>query len=210
MESVKKVKEKVSIGLINLMGRGEAAPWMNMQKDGALSRLLSRNKDAFIRTDIDFMEGAGGSLSIDHAGADAGLRALAATNVIDVSEDLCEREALGEIDGIMVAAGRYQGQPAIQIRSELYGLIWCILPQRVILHFGSEHAMKDVWDGKRIGVQGVLSYGIGGKLLKIGVQDIREFESVERIDISAVLDPDFTSGLEPDEYLRLLHEGELA
>lgn len=209
-DSVKRVKEKVSMGLKNLMLRGEAAPWMNMQRDGALSRFLSRNQDGIMRTDIDFMEGDGGSLSFDRANADAGMRALAAINVIDISEDLYEREAFGEIEGVMVAAGRYRGQPAIQIRTEFYGFIWCILSQKVILQFGSEHAMKEVWDGKRIGVQGVLSYGIGGKLLKIGAHDIREFESVEPIDINTLLDPAFTSGLEPDEYLRQLHEGELA
>jgi hypothetical protein len=209
-ENVRRVKAEVSKGLKNLMTRGEAAPWMNLQRDGALRRFLSRNQNGVGRTDIDFMEGDSASLSIDRASADAGMRALAAINVIDVSADLYEREAFGEIEGVMVAAGRYRGQPAIQIRSEFYGFVWCSLTQKIILQFGSEHAIKDVWEGKSIGVQGVLSYGIGGKLLKIGVHDIREIESVERIDITTILDPSFTSGLEPDEYLRLLHEGELA
>ena len=65
----------------------------------------------------------------------------------------------------MVAAGRYRSRAAVQIRSELYGFVWCILSQNVIERFGNEHKMAAVWEGRTIGVYGRLSYAVGGKLV---------------------------------------------
>ena len=110
----------------------------------------------------------------------------------------------------MVAAGRYRSRPAVQIRSELYGFVWCVLSPNVIERFGNEHKMADVWEGKSIGVHGRLSYAIGGKLGRIEVIDLREITAAQPIDLDSVLDPNFTSGMDPHEYLRQLHDGELA
>ena len=56
---------------------------------------------------------------------------------MDVATRLEEREAYGEIEGVMIAAGRYQRKPAIQIRSEYYGFVWCILSDKLIAEFGT-------------------------------------------------------------------------
>ena len=124
--------------------------------------------------------------------------------------EMPEREALGEVEGVMVAAGRFRNRAAIQIRTELYGFVWCPLADRLIEQFGSEHSMADVWKGKTIGVQGRLSYGSGGKLRQIEALDIREIHEAPPVNLDSVLDPDFTSGLDPHEYLDKLHAGELA
>ena len=181
---------------------------MDLQAVGPVRSFFHRNQNGVGNTEIDFDKGD--VLLIDRAQADAGVRALAARTVIDVSSDLIEREAFGEIEGVMVAAGRYRNQPAIQIRSDLYGFVWCTLPQKITEQFGSEQTMADIWKGKTIGVQGVLTYAAGGKLTKIAVTDIKEMPVAPLIDLDSVLDPDFTSGLDPHEYLYQLHEGELA
>jgi hypothetical protein len=184
-----------------------------MDAEGMLvfRRVLSRNQNGVGRTDIDFDIGANmqNVVSIDRAQAEAGIRAIAALNVLDV-KDLPERESFGEVEGVMVAAGRYRSRPAVQIRSELYGFVWCVLSPNVIERFGNEHKMADVWEGKSIGVHGRLSYAIGGKLGRIEVIDLREITAAQPIDLDSVLDPNFTSGMDPHEYLRHLHDGELA
>jgi hypothetical protein len=205
---VRRVKSEVSQGLRGIIKRGVVPNWMDLQATGSVQNFFHRNQNGVGNTEIDFE--IDDVLLIDRSEADAGVKAIAARTAIDVSADLIDREAFGEIEGVMVAAGRYRNQPAISIRSELYGFVWCTLSQKIREKFGSEHKMEDVWDGKSIGVQGVLNYAVGGKLTKIEVNDIREMPVVPLIDLDSVLDPDFTSGLSPSDYLYQLHEGELA
>ena len=126
--SVLRVKSEVSTGLKNLLTRGSVAPWMDLRPDGAIRRFLRRNQNGIGFTDIDFHGGE--SLSIDRAYADAGMQALDAITIMDVASRLDEREAFGEVEGVMVAAGRFQRKPAIQIRSEYYGFVWCVLSEK--------------------------------------------------------------------------------
>jgi hypothetical protein len=134
---------------------------------------------------------------------------MAALNIMD-AEDLPERESFGEIEGLMVAAGRYRGRPAVQIRTELYGFVWCVLSHNDIERFGEQHKIAEVWEGRTIGVYGKLSYAAGGRLSRVEVIDKREITAAPPIDLDSILDPDFTGGMDPHEYLRQLHDGEIA
>jgi|SRR5215831_12161754 len=208
---VMRVKTEVSRGLREFIVRGTPPRWMDAEGMLAFRRVLSRNQNGVGRTDIDF-EMAGNETDlvwIDRAQAAAGIRAIAALNIMDL-EDLPERESFGEIEGVMVAAGRYRGRPAVQIRTELYGFVWCVLSHGVIERFGNEHRMADVWEGRTVGVHGRLTYAVGGKLSRVEVIDMREILAAPPIDLDSVLDPNFTGGMDPHEYLRQLHDGELA
>ena len=204
---VRKLKSEVSQGVRNLIRVGQVAAWMNLQPASPVQNFLHRNLNGIGTTEISFEDND--VVSIDRAAADVGASAIEARTAIDLF-DLPEREAFGEVEGVMVAAGRYRNQPAIQIRTELYGFVWCMLSPQAIEKFGSEHAIREVWQGKSVGVQGILSYAVGGKLARISVRDIREMPAVPPVDLASVLDPNFTSGLSPTEYLNHLHEGELA
>jgi len=137
------------------------------------------------------------------------INAIAALNLFD-DADIPEREAFGEIEGVMVAAGRYRNRPAIQIRSDYYGFIWVTLPQAVMDNFGSEHSVSDIWRGKTLVAYGKLSYAKGGSLKSVDVINVREKVFADPIDLDSILDPEFTFGLDPSEYLDQLHEGRLA
>ncbi len=115
--------------------------------------------------------------------------------------------AFGEIEGVLVAAGRYRSKPAVQIRTELYGFVWCVLTGKTIEQFGSEHRVSEVWEGRTVGVQGRLFYAKGSKLKQIEAAEVREIVAAPRINLADILDPEFTSGLDPNEYLKRLHEG---
>ena len=205
---VRATKAAVATGIRGLVQRGEAPPWMDAEATTVVQSFLRRNQNGIGETDIDL---EGEVISIDRSKADAGLRVIAGQNVLSLESELAEREAFGEIEGVMLAAGRFRNRPAIQIRSELYGFVWCALSPALVEHFGNEHTMADIWEGKTIGVQGRLYYASGGsRLTRIEVRDIREIETASPIDLDAVLDPEFTSGMDPHEYLRRLHEGDLA
>lgn len=139
--------------------------------------------------------------------AGAGLRAIEAINPTDAT-DIPARIAYGEVEGQMLAAGRYNRRPAIQIRSDLYGPVWCVLSDDLVGEFGSEHRLAEVWEGKTVGVSGRLNYLRGGGLNRIDAEIVRPIEAPP-FDLNAVLDPDFTAGFDPVEYLEKLHEGDL-
>ena len=184
-----------------------------MGTDGAAiaREILTRTLNGVGGTEIDFEPEAPtvDRILIDREQADTGIRAFAAQHLLDVRSDLPDREAFGEIEGVMVAAGRYRNRPAIQIRSELYGFVWCALSPALVDQYGGEHRLKDVWEGKMLAVQGRLNYS-GGTLRRADAISVREITSAPYIDLDSVLDPDFTSGLDPNEYLDRLHAGDFA
>lgn len=204
---VMRVKSEVSSGMRSLMQHDSPPWWMGRDAIDLARSVFGRTANGIAVTEIEFAPTE--RVAIDRPHASAAIEAIAGLNAISL-EDLPEREAFGEIQGQMVAAGRYRNRPAIQIRAELYGFVWCVLSPKVVTRFGTEHQMKEVWEGKALGVQGVLVYGKGGKLSRIEVSDIREVAAAPPLDLASVLDPDFTAGLDPVEYLRRFHEGELA
>lgn len=205
---VQKVKAEFSSGMRGLIQNRQPPWWMGPDAIDLARSVFVRSQNGIGSTEIQIS--ANETFSIDRAQADAGLKAIAAISAIIVSADISDRVAWGEIEGVMVAAGRYRNCPAIQIRTELYGFVWCQLSKALIEKFGNEHTMRDVWEGKTLGIEGKLIYASGGKLSRIEANNIRELETVPPIDLDSVLDQDFTSGLDPIEYLRRFHDGELA
>src|SRR6266550_1361791 len=205
---VREVKSVVATGIRSLI-RGEAPWWMGPDAMNVARSVFGRTQNGVSVTRIEY--GPNEFITIDRAQAAAAIRAIGAINALSLDAEITEREASGEIQGIMVAAGRYRNRPGIQIKTDLYGFVWCQLADQISQRFGSEHAMREIWEGKTLGVAGKLIYAAGGaKLSRIEVFEIREIPVAVRVDLENVLDPNFTAGLDPVEYLRQLHEGELA
>jgi hypothetical protein len=207
-DEVQEIKEEVAKGIRTLIATGSSAPWMTQESLAVARNIFLRTKNGIGETDID-LEG-GNVISIKREEADAGIKAIAGINVMMLDQEIPARQSFGEIDGTMVAVGRYRGRPAIQMRTELYGFVWCTLAKNITEQFGSEHSMAEVWEGKTLGVQGRLNYAVGGsKIASIDATDVREIVDAPRLDLASVLDPNFTAGMDPIEYLEKLHEGEL-
>lgn len=203
---VRQVKATVRSGLKDLVEDNAPSWWMKPETVTVARDVFARNLNGIWRTDIELAPNE--TFFVDRKIATDGLQAIEAINAINVGAGLAERVAWGEMQGVMVAAGRYRNKPAIQIRTDIYGFIWCQLPNVLIEKFGNEHTMRDVWEGRTLGVRGRLIYAAGGKLSRIESQEIREID-VPVTDLESVLDADFTAGLDPVEYLRQLHEGRL-
>lgn len=203
-----RVTSAVRSGITGLVERGELPRWMKPETLGIVRSLFARNQNGIGRTEIEGLPTE--RLRIDRSLAVAGMRALSGLDAFSLEAEIVERIAWGEIQGTMVAAGRYYRLPAIQILTDQYSAVWCHLSEEVRSRFGNEGKIADVWNGRRLGVEGDLYYAKGGKLSRIFATDIRAIEHAPPVDLDSVLDPDFTAGLDPVEYLRQLHEGELA
>ena len=104
-----------------------------------------------------------------------------------------------------MAVGRYRNKPALNLRTALYGTVWCVLADSLVEKWGDTQKISTVWQGKRLTVFGRLLYLAGGRLSRVEAQNVRERDA-PRIKIEDILDPDFTAGLDPVEYLERLHE----
>ena len=204
-KSVQMVKLAVRGGLRALM-RGDTPSWMGPEAFSVARSLFSRTQNGVSATRIEY--GPKEVVSIDRAQAETALKAISAISALALDAEIPDRWAQGEIQGLMVAVGWYAGRNAIQIRTSQYGPVWCPISEEQSKQWGGEHRIREVWEGKVLGVSGRLFYR-SGKLSRIEVDDIREIGPARPIDLDAIVDPGFTAGLDPAEYLRQLHEGEL-
>ncbi len=205
-EHVAAVKEEVAVGYRELLERGEPPRWMDAEAEPIVRRLLVRSQNGIARTELQMFRGVE-PVVIDRERATRGISAL--EGMAPLAELVTpEREAYGEVAGQLVAVGRYRKQPALQLRTELYGFVWCIVPPALVGQLGGERTIAEVWQGKAVAVTGRVFYAAAGSLRRIEAEDVRE-TGAPPLDIETILDPEFTAGLEPDEYLTKLHEGEL-
>ncbi len=206
---VRRVKAEFASGMRKLVKESAPPWWMTREALGIANAVFVRTTNGISNTEIEIAQDD--RLILDRAEAAAGIKAVSAINAVSVEGELAARTSYGEIRGVMVAAGRYRNHPAIQVRTEQYGFVWCQLTgDKLISEFGDQHVVREIWEGKTIGVEGRLVYAEGGKLSRVEATNIREITAIPRINLADVLDKDFTAGLDPIEYLRQLHEGEIA
>jgi hypothetical protein len=204
---VREVTREFSSGLNRLVGQGDPAWWMGPDFFEVATRVFRRNQNGIAVTTLQTDNSA--PLRIDRQHADNAIRAIEAAAPLTIEGPGLSR-SWGEIQGVIINAGYYYRAPALRLFSEQYGLVWCRVSKTVAESFGRQETLDDLWKGKTVGVEGDLVFAASGKLREIVTSSVREIAGAPRIDIDSIVDPNFTSGLDPVEYLRRLHEGELA
>ncbi len=204
---VRQVKSEVATGMRNLIEHKQPAWWMGPDAINAIRDVLVRNENGIGTTEI---EAGAETFAINRTQAHAGLQAISGITPISAPMEIPDRIAWGEIQGLIVAVGTYHGKPALQLKTDQYKFVWCILSKWLVEQFGGDHTLDEIWNGKMIGAQGDLIYAKGGKLSRIEAEEIREIGESPLVDLAAVQGPNFTGGLDPVEYLRQLWEGSVA
>lgn len=198
---------RATVSVFRDVARGQTAPgWLTQDGAASLAQIHRRTLNGIVKTRFDF-GGDAGEVEVEPEQATNALSALERA-AVTAPEQFPYRVAHGEIDGRMVSVSRWRNLPAIQITNAAYGLIWCILSEQQMEQFGGEQTLSDVWKGRSVSVPGRVFYGQNGKPTRIEAIDIRAKE-IPAVDLEDVLDPEFTGGLSPVEYLAKLHEGEL-
>lgn len=199
--------ENVTAAAFRDVSRGLPAPsWLSPDGAASLAQIHRRTLTVLDSTNFDF-SGDVGKIEVANDQASVALTVLERSSPA-APEQFPLRVVHGELQGRLVSVGRWRNYPAFQITSTQYGLIWCVVSERLMEQFGGEQTLTDVWKGKRVSVPGRIFYGANGRPTRIEATAIRAKE-IPEVDIEDVLDPDFTSGLNPIEYLEALHEGKL-
>lgn len=208
-EYVQLVNREFRTGFENLTMRGIPASWMDPEALGVAAAILKRNQNGIGLTTFKADEDKE-PLVVDRRVATEGMKNISAVDVLSVEASAEESVAWGELRGVMVNAGLWGKKPALRLLTPDYGLVWCRLLPEVAEAFGHERTLDESWKGEALAVEGKLIYKAGGRIARVIVSGVRDLPEVPRVDLDSIIDRDFTGGLDPVEYLRRLHEGELA
>lgn len=205
-QSLSVAQRRAEDGLKEL-AKGAVPQWMRKRQRNTARRITRR-----------FHEGIGRmALRTDEASDSAFLfnrrlaaKALATLEKVDGFEEIAvpKHISYGEVEGSLLGAGSYYGRPALWVRANGYEVVRCIVEQHKLDELGDEATLKELWKHRRVRLVGSLSYAEGGMLEQVSVDEMHLFPS-SNIDLRQIIDPDFTGGMEPIEYLGRLHEGEL-
>lgn len=205
-ECVRLVKSETSSAFLKFLRREPPPGWITPEGFQSMHSIIRRTANGVDSLNIDF-DGEASSLAISHSVAEGILPELA-EQVELMTSDLPARVAHGEITGILGSVGRYRGKPALYLRTNIYGNVWCVLPSDLIDQWADATRLSAVWKDRKLTVFGRLVYWQGGRLARVEAETVRE-RGTQLVDIRKLFDPDFTSGLDPIEYLEKLHEGRL-
>ena len=204
---VVRAKRETAIAFRNMRERRLAPPWLDQESRAALRNVYQRNLNGISETSI---AGDNALDLIDVTQESAAVSAEMLTGLTPLSKmEIPARRLQGELTGLLVSVGRHRRTPSLTILTSQYGAVVCSVPAHLIEKLGGEKTLEDVWKGRRIAVIGTLVYSSGGKLASVMADDIQD-RITRDVDIQALLDSDFTAGLEPTEYLDALHGGYLA
>ena len=202
---VEEVKRATAQAFRSGVEGGSLPEWISQEGLAAFWSIFERHRNGVSHTTWDF-GGDLGKVSVDAETARSVYREYEETQIVPPS--LPRRTAYGELEGRLIHVGLHYGYPAIRILHSMYGKVWCVVEPRLIDKLGGSQTLADVWHGKTVVVGGRLDYSEGGDLARITVDTFRE-KKVPHLDLTSILDPDFTAGLDPVEYLSKLHEGDL-
>jgi hypothetical protein len=118
----------------------------------------------------------------------------------------------GSAEGIVRTIGRDSyGRLIMFLRIRLTGdEVKCVLTGEAENEMG-EYKIREITASKRVRAYGSLQYKGRGRLNQITATKLRFMRSRSELpDLNDILDPDFTNGLQSEEYLRRLRDGELS
>ncbi len=183
--------------------RGEMPPeWAGTKRASVAIALLKRNTNGVGKTEVS-LESDEPPVVFDEVMAQESLALLSAAPV----HQFKAHQEIGSIEGKLISAGSYYGEPVIHVEDRRNGeRIVCLVPADVHDLVVSNMDIEDVWTNRRVSVHGRLSYDDKGNVKKV-VSDRIEKLPTATVTIKSLYDPEFTEGLDPVLYLEQWREG---
>jgi hypothetical protein len=187
------------------LGKGVVPSWMRKRQRSTARRITKRFRESIGRMALRAEETSTNAFTLDRRLAE---RALATLEQVDGIEEVTvpEHTSYGEVEGTLLGAGTYHGKPALWVRVNGYDAVRCMVSQDKLDELGDEATLKAVWKHRRVRLTGPLAYAEGGVLEKIEVEEMHLFPD-PGVSLQHILDPNFTAGFDPAEYLDRLHDG---
>lgn len=115
----------------------------------------------------------------------------------------------GSIEGHLLDVANHYQKPAIKVldrrsRTE----VWCTVSEAHRQEIAAGANFEDVWEGRRVRVDGTLLYDDRGEVSKVIADAVRVVD-VREVPVDAIRDPNATQGMSTTEYLERFREGTL-
>lgn len=203
-ETIPAAQAKVQSGLSEL-ANGTLPQWMNKKQRMITRRIAKRYKAGIGRVALRTDEAASRQFLFNSTMA---AKALATLEKIDGLDDLFvpAHKSYGEVEGALLEVGSYRGRPALWIKTHSYDTVRCLVDEKKLEGIGGAASLASIWKHQRVRILGSLWFREGGNLEQIVVDKLSLFPAPE-IDVTSIIDPEFTGGLEPSAYLAHLHDG---
>lgn len=203
-QSLAVAQKRTEEGLREL-ATGKVPAWMRMRQRNAARRITRRFHDNIGRMSLKTDETAKGAFLLNRKLAESALATLERVDGIE-AVIVPKHTSYGEIEGLLVGVGSHYSSPALWVRANGYGVVRCTVKQDKLEELGDEATLKEVWKHRRVRIVGTLTYAEGGDLEQVAVDEMQLFPD-GGVTLAQVVDPDFTGGMEPIEYLDRLHDG---
>lgn len=203
-ETLAVAQRRVQEGLADLSG-GTIPSWMRKKQRGTARKITRRYRDGIGRVTLKTDERAKRQFLFNGAMAAQALQTLEKVDGIE-SVIVPAHRSYGEIEGTLLEVSEYRGQPALLIRTNGYDVVRCIVDKHKLEEIGQSADLRSVWQHSRVRMVGSLWFQEGGMLDRITVDEMGLFPPVA-VSLKDVMDPEFTAGLEPSEYLNKLENG---
>ena len=189
------------------LATGKVPTWMRKRQRNAARRIARRFHDNIGRMSLKADEASKGAFLLNRSLA---RQALTTLDKVDGIEEVIvpKHTSYGEIEGLLLGVGSYYSSPALWVRANGYDVVRCMVKRDKLEELGEEATLKEVWKHRRVRIVGALTYAEGGSLEQVAVDELQLFPS-GGVSLTEVLDPDFTGGMEPVEYLDRFHDGAL-
>ena len=183
---------------------GRVPEWIDDAMRAKARSFFDRNLNGVGRTDIKFDENMPSIVIIERS-ARAAISAFEHADRVDVEADL-SRSEIGSVEGNIISLDTYHGRPAIRLEERPHGWQFpCVLSNSLAEQVGHQHDWAEVWRGRRVQVSGQILFRAEGHIGRVYATDIKPVDH-RLLTYADIVDPNFTNGLSPREYLSRLWE----
>lgn len=171
--------------------------------------ILKRTTNGIGKTDISFGDDRP-AIVLSHRIAKEGLLRVEKRKIdIEASKEDFTHQAHGSVEGVIVSTQMYYNKPSVMIKERISGEnIHCVMDQALSDTIGEEHNWSEVWQSKRVLVEGLISYDAAGRPKRVNASNITLVKT-KKISLADIYDEDFTNGLPVGEYQEKIREGKL-
>jgi hypothetical protein len=187
------------------LANGSVPTWMRKRQRTTARRITKRFNDGIGRMALRPDEAAKNPFLLNRPLAQKALLTLEKVDGIE-EVSIPQHSSFGEVEGALLGAGAYYGKPALWVRVNGYDVVRCMVDQNKLDELGGEATLKELWKHRRVRLVGALSFAEGGALTQVAVQEMHLFPETS-VNLSQILEADFTGGMEPVEYLDRLYDG---
>jgi hypothetical protein len=201
-------KAALSTSLHEMTTAGHVPEWTGNSLRKPARSFFLRHMNGIGRTDVRFNEHEAPIVIVERSARIAASALEQAAQEKPPAGDLTRTE-IGLIEGQVIEATTFYGQPAIRVKDRLTSTeVTCILSAELAERVGPLHDWNDVWRGRHVSVSGEIFYRQDGTVTRVRASEILNIDA-SQLEYADIADPNFTGGLSPADYVRTLWEEEV-